>query len=129
MTVSSSPYSHNVSPATLDELLGLDDEAFILAAYRTVLGREADQEGHEYYLRRIRNGIGKLHILGQLRNSKEARARSIDLSGLDRAIRATGPVRFLVCRGHETITEITSYDRCNRDQEEQEPEGAEAVPR
>ncbi|WP_423196337.1 hypothetical protein [Cupriavidus sp. H19C3] len=40
-----------------------------------------------------------------------------------------GPVRFLVCRGHETITEITSYDRCNRDQEEQEPEGAEAVPR
>ncbi|WP_321868005.1 DUF4214 domain-containing protein, partial [Burkholderia cenocepacia] len=90
MTVSSSPYSHNVSPATLDELLGLDDEAFILAAYRTVLGREADQEGHEYYLRRIRNGIGKLHILGQLRNSKEARARSIDLSGLDRAIRATG---------------------------------------
>ncbi|AQQ48825.1 hypothetical protein A8F66_02555 [Burkholderia cenocepacia] len=73
----------------MDELLGLDDEAFILAAYRTVLGREADQEGHEYYLRRIRNGIGKLHILGQLRNSKEARARSIDLSGLDRAIRAT----------------------------------------
>ncbi|MCO1382036.1 hypothetical protein L0Y87_07160 [Burkholderia multivorans] len=41
----------------------------------------------------------------------------------------SGPVRFLVCRGHETITEITSYDRCNRDQEEQEPEGAEAVPR
>lgn len=38
------------------------------------------------------------------------------------------PVRILVCRGHETITEITSYDRSNRDQEEQEPEGAEAVP-
>jgi hypothetical protein len=37
------------------------------------------------------------------------------------------PVRFLVCRGHETITEITSYDRHNRDQEEQEPEGTEAV--
>ncbi len=39
------------------------------------------------------------------------------------------PVRFLVCRGHETITEITSNDRNNSDQEEQEPEGAEAVPR
>ncbi len=39
------------------------------------------------------------------------------------------PVRFLVCRGHETITEITSYDRSNSDQEEQEPEGAEAVRR
>ncbi|MDN7457917.1 hypothetical protein QZM57_33380 [Burkholderia cenocepacia] len=54
--------------------------------------------------------------------------------GKQRIERATvanidGPVRFLVCRGHETITEITSYDRCNRDQEEQEPEGAEAVPR
>ncbi len=89
MTASSPPYSHTVHPATLDELLGLDDEAFVLAAYRTVLGREADQEGHAYYLRRIRNGIGKLHILGQLRNSKEARTRSIDMSGLDRAIRAT----------------------------------------
>jgi hypothetical protein len=39
------------------------------------------------------------------------------------------PVRILVCRGHETITEITSYDRSNCDQEEQEPEGAEAIPR
>lgn len=29
------------------------------------------------------------------------------------------PVRFLVCRGHETITELTSHDRCNSDQEEQ----------
>nr|WP_254223663.1 three-Cys-motif partner protein TcmP [Burkholderia multivorans] len=47
----------------------------------------------------------------------------------DETIDWVGPVRFLVCRGHETITEITSYDRCNRDQEEQEPEGAEAVPR
>ncbi|AOJ63164.1 hypothetical protein WJ32_12300 [Burkholderia ubonensis] len=37
------------------------------------------------------------------------------------------PVRFLVCRGHETITELTSYDRCNSDQEEQESEGAEAA--
>jgi hypothetical protein len=28
------------------------------------------------------------------------------------------PVRFLVCRGHETIRGITSYDRRNRDKEE-----------
>ncbi|REG48592.1 hypothetical protein B0G80_4841 [Paraburkholderia sp. BL6669N2] len=39
------------------------------------------------------------------------------------------PVRFSVCRGHETITEITSYDRSNRDKEEQDPEGTEAVSR
>jgi hypothetical protein len=39
------------------------------------------------------------------------------------------PVSFLVCRGHETITEMTSYDRCNSEQEEQEPKGTEAVPR
>ncbi|MBU9147479.1 hypothetical protein KTD26_34005 [Burkholderia multivorans] len=52
----------------------------------------------------------------------------IQNAGLGSAL-TVGPVRFLVCRGHETITEITSYDRCNRDQEEQEPEGAEAVPR
>lgn len=39
------------------------------------------------------------------------------------------PVRLLVCRGHETITELTSYDRCNSDQEKQESKGAEGVSR
>ncbi|SOT42238.1 transposase [Burkholderia cenocepacia] len=39
------------------------------------------------------------------------------------------PVRLSVCRGHETITELTSYDRCNSDQEKQESEGAEGVSR
>lgn len=39
------------------------------------------------------------------------------------------PVRLLVCRGHETITELTSYDRCNSDQEEQESEDTEGVSR
>ncbi|CAD9220555.1 transposase [Burkholderia cenocepacia] len=39
------------------------------------------------------------------------------------------PARLLVCRGHETITELTSYDRCNSDQEEQGSEGTEGVSR
>ncbi|WP_408295376.1 IS3 family transposase [Paraburkholderia sp. RL17-373-BIF-A] len=40
-----------------------------------------------------------------------------------------GPVRLSVCRGHETITEMTSYDRYNSDREEQQGEGTEAVSR
>jgi uncharacterized protein YbjT (DUF2867 family) len=59
---------------------------------------------------------------------KEVVATALEESTWADAVAPYEPVRILVCRGHETITEITSYDRSNRDQEEQEPEGAEAVP-
>ncbi len=37
------------------------------------------------------------------------------------------PVRILVCRGHETITEITTYDGHDSDQKEPEPESADGL--
>nr|WP_253196927.1 hypothetical protein [Burkholderia cenocepacia] len=67
--------------------------------------------------------------VGSLSTSTSQSVTSLSTATANNATGVAGPVRFLVCRGHETITEITSYDRCNRDQEEQEPEGAEAVPR
>jgi glycosyltransferase involved in cell wall biosynthesis len=87
MNTRSSSHAQVSLPLTLEELLDLDDDSFVQAAYLTVLGREADQEGLAYYLRRARSGIGKLHILGQLRHSPEGRSRATNVSGLDKAIR------------------------------------------
>ncbi|CAN0621699.1 protein of unknown function [Burkholderia multivorans] len=64
------------------------------------------------------------------RGSKQIGGSCIELEAKgQRIVLDLEPVRFLVCRGHETITELTSYDRCNSDQEEQESEGTEAVSR
>ncbi len=70
----------------------------------------------------------RLDALGVLAFFRLRRARIAE-QGVPEISNEKEPVRFLVCRGHETITEITSNDRNNSDQEEQEPEGAEAVPR
>ncbi|OXJ22561.1 EscU/YscU/HrcU family type III secretion system export apparatus switch protein [Burkholderia sp. HI2714] len=57
-------------------------------------------------------------------------ASVVETSQAESSDKASGePVRILVCRGHETITETTSYDRSNCNQEDQDPEDAEAVPR
>ncbi len=47
---------------------------------------------------------------------------------LRRAGAVSAETVIFVCRGYETVTGITPYDRSNCDQEEQKPEGAEAVP-
>jgi glycosyltransferase involved in cell wall biosynthesis len=88
MNISSVSQAQIATPLTLEELLDLDDDAFVLAAYRSILGRDADQEGFAYYLRRARDGIDKLHILGQLRFSREGQSHGEKIQGLDKAIRA-----------------------------------------
>ncbi len=87
MIVGSSANSTTSLPKSVGELLDLDDEAFVLVAYRAILGREADHEGFTYYVRRVRSGVGKLQILGQLRFSPEGRGRAVTVDGLDWAIR------------------------------------------
>lgn len=71
----------------LGELLRLQDKDFISCAYQTLLGRAPDHEGLTYYLGRIRSGISKISILGQLRLSNEGKRCAVSLSGLDDAIR------------------------------------------
>jgi hypothetical protein len=73
--------------ATLDELLGQDGQAFIHCAYQTLLGRDHDAEGLNYYLARLRTGIPKIQILAQLRRSDEGKAHAANLPRLDAAIR------------------------------------------
>ncbi|MFM0731003.1 FkbM family methyltransferase [Paraburkholderia sediminicola] len=60
----------------LGELLSLSDEAFIRATFRTVLGREADQTGIDYYLNRLSAGYSKTHVLKDIVRSDEAKARA-----------------------------------------------------
>jgi glycosyltransferase involved in cell wall biosynthesis len=94
MNMSSVSPAQVTSPMSLNELLDLDDDAFVLAAYRAILGREADHDGFAYYLRRCRNGIDKLHILQQLRFSREGQQHGERVSGLDKAIRVNKVRKF-----------------------------------
>jgi hypothetical protein len=60
-------------PASLDALLDLADAEFVIGAYRTVLGRDADPAGIAYYSQRLRSGDPKEDILAILRRSEEGR--------------------------------------------------------
>ena len=78
---------------TLDELLSYHDQDFVFCAYITLLGREPDPEGLRYYLARVRQGVGKIEILSQLRLSPEGKARGASpLAGLDAVVT---PYRYL----------------------------------
>ncbi|QTX22072.1 FkbM family methyltransferase [Comamonas aquatica] len=88
---SSAPVNMSLTPAlvaaaTLDELLAQHDQSFIQCAYLTLLGREPDPEGLNYYLSRLRTGYSKIQILAQLSLSNEGKAYAPKFSGLDVAI-------------------------------------------
>ena len=57
-------------------------EAFVQTAYRALLRREPDAGGLEYYCGRLRQGITKIQILGEIRYSEEGRAAGVQVAGL-----------------------------------------------
>lgn len=65
-------------PLTLDELLLLDDEPFVRAAYQTLLGRPVDDSGLRNYIGQVRRGVAKEEIITELVRSPEGRARGLD---------------------------------------------------
>ena len=73
---------------SVEELLDLHDEEFIHAAFLCVLGRNPDPEGLTYYLKRIRSGVGKQEILGQIALSSEGLQNRPTLPGLPKVISA-----------------------------------------
>jgi FkbM family methyltransferase len=79
------------------ELLALDGEAFVLAAYATLLNRVPDPGGLENYLAELGAGVAKLAILSRLRHSEEGRRHKVPLKGLRRAMLSArlrvGPLR------------------------------------
>jgi len=56
----------------MDELLALPEEPFIRAAYRTFLGRDADESGLRHYLERLLRGDSRASIISALATSPEA---------------------------------------------------------
>lgn len=67
---------------TLDDLLSLGDEDFVLQAYRSLLGREADESGLASYLRQVRQGVDKSALLVALAKSSEGSKRGVQVEGL-----------------------------------------------
>lgn len=67
---------------SLAELFALHDEAFIDAAYKTVLGRAPDFKGLAHYTERLRDGHSRSSVLAELAGSSEGRARDAALPGL-----------------------------------------------
>lgn len=72
---------------SVPELMQNEDIAFVEAAYRAILGREADDIGKAHYLEHLRKGKSKLYILRSLRKSQEAIHHIPGVAGLDSAIR------------------------------------------
>ncbi|HUL41863.1 MAG TPA: DUF4214 domain-containing protein [Burkholderiales bacterium] len=66
----------------VNDLLVFHNEAFITAAYRALLRRAPDEPGFKYYLGRLRDGISKIQILGQIRYSPEGKSAGVVVSGL-----------------------------------------------
>jgi hypothetical protein len=68
-----------VDAGVLTDLLGCEELLFVRRAYWVLLGREPDASGRENYLKELRNGASKLHILRELAQSPEGEARGAPL--------------------------------------------------
>jgi glycosyltransferase involved in cell wall biosynthesis len=94
---------------SLNDLICLDDESFLHAAYYITLGRHSDMEGFNYYSSRIGQGVSKLEILGQLRASQEGRGQEVRLTGLDEAIRSNSWHRLAIVKSLTSLWTRLSY--------------------
>ncbi len=67
------------------------DTAFLQAAYREILGRDADREGLEHYLRVLRQGMSRTFVLVSLMRSKEFTSRLIQAAPHGTSLRDIRP--------------------------------------
>ncbi|WP_312794183.1 class I SAM-dependent methyltransferase [Tianweitania sp.] len=68
----------------LEDFEGMDELAFLRAAYRAVLGRDIDESGLSHYLPVLREGhTGPADVLRSLRASPEGQARGVQIADLD----------------------------------------------
>ncbi len=74
-------YLKDGSP-NLKALMKYDDDTFIELAYQLILHRAPDTEGKQYYLGRLRSGISKSRVLGQLLSSKELNKQPVAADSL-----------------------------------------------
>lgn len=67
---------------SLQEILALDGEEFVRAAYAAVLNRATDRDGLTNYVAELNAGVSKISILWRLHRSTEGRQQGAVLSGL-----------------------------------------------
>lgn len=69
--------------STLDALLQNNDREFLIQAYRSLLDREPDHTGLEFFLDRLASGsTSKIDILREIRYSPEGKHKSTQIIGL-----------------------------------------------
>ncbi len=59
---------------------------FVRCAYLTVVKREPDETGLNFYLGRLLDGESKVQILTEMHRSPEAQGKGVNLPGFERAI-------------------------------------------
>ncbi|AVH34830.1 hypothetical protein AL532_00205 (plasmid) [Pseudomonas monteilii] len=79
------PSNNHDRPYSWLQLVQLEDEALVRAAFPTLLGRKAESEELQRYLNRLRSGWDKFEILAELRDSPEGVRQNTPVEGLRRA--------------------------------------------
>jgi GT2 family glycosyltransferase len=74
-----------VACRNLTQLLALEDEEFVWAAYATIFARHPDTEGLRHYLSELGAGVSKFTLISRLRESEEGRSKNLPLAGFRRA--------------------------------------------
>lgn len=92
------------------DLMGLDDEAFVEAAYRRVLCRAADDEGRAHYLKQLRNGKSRRRLLEDLVRSNEARSGAQPVARLRRQIESSLSWRARIRSPRQTQRRLAQLD-------------------
>jgi O-antigen biosynthesis protein len=77
----SSDYDLNNDASKFNALLEHDDLRFIQSAYLMLLNRHPDPDGLKFYRNRLRDGVSKIQILGEIMESAEAASRAVGVLG------------------------------------------------
>ncbi|MFM0142920.1 methyltransferase domain-containing protein [Paraburkholderia sp. RL18-085-BIA-A] len=79
----------------IERLFVVDNPEFVRAAYRLLLGREADETGRANYVSQLARGASRLVVLGRLRMSPEGRRAAVPVTGLKAVVAVTAADRLL----------------------------------
>lgn len=70
----------------VNDLISLDGDAFLRACYRTILQRDIDPMGCDYYSGLMYKGFGKSRIIYDICHSSECARLDVELPGLKKLI-------------------------------------------
>jgi FkbM family methyltransferase len=80
--MSSSAMQTHAKILSIDQILNLYGDAFVVRAYEILLGRSPDSEGMHNYLQQLRAGDSREKIIAQIAQSPEGQKHGAELKGL-----------------------------------------------